>query len=127
MSPPDWPRLERLYVLLVALHSLAIGVVLLFLTEWGLAFGGFHDVRPLFFPRQAGAFHVVVAAAYVYDLHVHGRVTVMVMTKSLAVAFLCGVSLLTTVPWLVPLSALGDAVMAGLAVFVHRRARAARR
>lgn len=122
MRAPDWPRLERLYVQLVALHSLAIGVVLLFFTEWGLALGGFEDVRPLFFPRQAGAFHLVVAAAYVYDHRVHGRVTVILMTKSLAVAFLCGVSALTSVPWLVPLSALGDAVMAGLAVALHRRA-----
>ncbi len=126
MSALRWPAIERLYVVLVALHSLAIGVVLLFLTEWGLAFGGFHDVRPLFFPRQAGAFHLVVAAAYLYDYFVHGRVTVMVMTKCLAVVFLCGVSLLTPLPWLVPLSALGDGLMAALAGFVHRRARGAR-
>lgn len=126
MSALRWPAIERLYVVLVALHSLAIGVVLLFLTEWGLAFGGFHDVRPLFFPRQAGAFHLVVAAAYLYDHFVHGRVTVMVMTKCLAVAFLCGVWVLSPVPWLVPLSALGDGLMAGLAVCVHRRARRAR-
>jgi hypothetical protein len=126
VSALRWPAIERLYVVLVALHSLAIGVVLLFLTEWGLAFGGFHDVRPLFFPRQAGAFHLVVAAAYLYDYLVHGRVTVMVMTKCLAVVFLCGVSALTPVPWLVPLSALGDGLMAALAVFVHRGARGAR-
>lgn len=126
MSALRWPAIERLYVALVALHSLAIGVVLLFLTEWGLAFGGFHDVRPLFFPRQAGAFHLVVAAAYLYDYQVHGRVTVMVMTKCLAVLFLCGVSALTPVPWLVPLSALGDGLMAALAVHLHRRASGAR-
>ena len=53
--------LERTLVVLIALHSLVVGLFLTFATEWGARFGGFPSPVPLFFPRQAGAFHFVVA------------------------------------------------------------------
>jgi hypothetical protein len=114
--------LERALVLLIALHSVVVGLFLTFATDWGSRFGGFPSPLPLFFPRQAGAFHFVVAAIYLVE-HVRYRgVALLVMTKSIAVAFLLLVTALDDVPWVVPLSGLGDFLMA-VAVVGLRRAR----
>jgi hypothetical protein len=114
--------LERALVVLIALHSLVVGLFLTFATEWGARFGGFPSPVPLFFPRQAGAFHFVVAGVYLVE-HVRYRgVLLLVMTKSIAVVFLGLTTALVGVPWVVPLSGVGDAAM-GLAVVLLRRAR----
>jgi hypothetical protein len=119
----DLARAERALVVLVALHSLVVGLFLAFATEWGARFGGFGETRPLFFPRQAGAFHFVVAIVYVVELFRYRGVLLLVLTKSTAVVFLgLTVLLVPGSPWVVPLSAAGDAAM-GLAVFLLRRAR----
>lgn len=117
----DLRRLERVLVVLIALHSLVVGVFLLFATEWGARFGGFGAVQPLFFPRQAGAFHFVVAAAYLIEYFRYRGVSILLTTKSIAVVFLMLTTLLDDAPWVVPLSALGDGLM-GLAVLLLRRA-----
>jgi hypothetical protein len=120
MPPLTRPGLEALLIRLIALHSLAIGAVLLFATEWGLRFGGFGRADPLFFPRQAGAFHLVVALGYLLEHRRCRGVSLLVVAKSTAVVFLGGAMLLGPVPWSLPLAAAGDAGML-LAVLVLRR------
>jgi hypothetical protein len=115
-------RLERALVVLIALHSVVVGLFLSFATAWGARFGGFPDPVPLFFPRQAGAFHFVVAGVYLLEYFVYRGVLMLVMTKSIAVVFLGLVTFLCPVPWVVPLSGAGDALM-GLAVVWMRRRR----
>lgn len=119
----DLARAERALVVLVAVHSLVVGLFLTFATDWGARFGGFGEARPLFFPRQAGAFHFVVAMVYLVELFRYRGVLLLVLTKSTAVVFLgLTVLLVPGSPWVVPLSAAGDAAM-GLAVAFVRRAR----
>lgn len=114
---------ERALVVLIALHSLAVGLFLSFATEWGARFGGFPSPVPLFFPRQAGAFHFVVAGVYLVEYFRYRGVLLLVMTKAIAVVFLgTTVVLGPDPPWIVPLSAAGDLAM-GLAVVAVRRAR----
>jgi len=115
--------MERWLVHLIALHSVGVGLALLFATEWGGRLGGFEQVAPLFFARQAGAFHLVVACLYVIDYRRGRGVGLLLMTKCFAVVFLFGEALLDTVPWVVPLSGLGDGLMALAVYVVHRRAR----
>lgn len=118
-----WRRLEAWLVVLIALHSLTVAFFLLFLTQWGARFGGWGELSPLFFARQAGIFHVVVAAGYLIEWFRYRGVIFLVTTKAIAVVFLGAMYLLNGEPWAVPLSAAGDAAM-GLAVLVvHRRAR----
>jgi hypothetical protein len=116
-------RAERTLVVLIAVHSLAVALFLTFATEWGARLGGFGEVTPLFFARQAGAFHFVVALVYLVERFRYRGVLLLVMTKATAVVFL-GLTLVLVrdSPWVVPLSAAGDAAM-GLAVFLLRRAR----
>lgn len=121
-SPEGRERLERALVVLIALHSLVVGLFLTLATDWGARFGGFPSPVPLFFPRQGGAFHFVVAAVYLVEYFHYRGVALLVLTKSMAVVFLLLATVLTDVPWLVPLSAAGDGLMA-LAVVLLRRAR----
>lgn len=102
-------------VVLVALHSVAISLVLLFAPAWAASFGGWGEASPLFFVRQGGAFHLVVALGYLAELRRYGTVRLLLLAKGLAVAFLGGLWLAGEEAWSVPLSALGDAAM-GLAV-----------
>jgi len=113
-------RLESWYVFLVALHSYAVGGFLLFATRWGAEFGGWGEVQPLFFARQAGIFHFVVATVYLVDYFPHRRITLMLIAKSFGVVFLTAMFLLTDQPWAVPLSAVGDGLMALIAWQLHR-------
>jgi hypothetical protein len=112
--------LERTLVGLIALHSFVVGLFLTFATEWGARFGGFPSPVPLFFPRQAGAFHFVVAAIYLVEYFHYRGAFLLVMTKSIAVAFLFLTALLDTVPWVVPLSGVGDGLMAAAVVLLRR-------
>jgi len=124
-SPPtEAPagRLLRVFVLLVAAHSLAVGLGLLLLPEWTAAFAGFGPVRPPFFVRQAGVFHVLLAVVYVVELR-RGSVALLVTAKSFAFVFLGVATLAGTAAWAVPLSAASDGLMGIAAAWLHRRAR----
>ena len=121
-SPEALEKLERALVVLIAVHSVVVGLFLTFATDWGARFGGFPSPVPLFFPRQAGAFHFVVAAIYLVEYFHYRGVGLLVLTKSLAVVFLFLTAATDDVPWLVPLSGVGDGLMA-VAVVLLRRSR----
>jgi hypothetical protein len=106
----------------VALHSYAVGAFLLFATEWGARFGGFGEVSPLFFARQAGIFHFVLATAYLVEWFRYRGVVILLSAKATAVVFLVAAWALGTEAWSVPLSALGDGVMGLVAFVLSRRA-----
>lgn len=117
-------RVEPLLIAAVAAHSFAVALAMLLFPLEGAHFGGWTGVREAFFVRQAGAFHAVVATAYLLEYRRNGTVNLLLLAKSFAVVFLCGVLLLDGGPWAVGLSALGDAAMGGAVAWLHRRARA---
>jgi hypothetical protein len=121
-TPGRLAAAERTVVVLIALHSIGVGLCLTLATAWGARFGGFASPVPLFFPRQAGAFHFVVAAIYLVEYFHYRGVFLLVMTKAAAVVFLFLTAGLDSVPWVVPLSGVGDFLMA-VAVVLLRRAR----
>jgi hypothetical protein len=122
LTPQRLASVERALVVLIAVHSVVVGLFLNFATEWGARFGGFQSPVPAFFPRQAGAFHFVVAGVYLVEHFAYRGVALLVMTKAIAVVFLGITSALAIVPWIVPLSGLADLAM-GLSVLLLRRAR----
>jgi hypothetical protein len=123
LAKVHYRELEKWLIILIAAHSLVVGFFLLFLTRWGAALGGWQEVEPLFFARQAGIFHVVVAFGYLVEYFRHGTVTFLMVTKILAVLFLTGIMVFEyPVPWAVPLSAVGDGLMVVLVYFGHRLA-----
>ncbi|MFI5197188.1 MAG: hypothetical protein ACHQJD_01090 [Thermoanaerobaculia bacterium] len=120
-----WRALERGLVVAIALHSYAIGFSLLFFTRWGVRFGGWGEASPLFFARQAGIFHFVVASGYLIEYFRYGGVRLLLLAKATATVFLVAMLLADGGPWALPASALGDALMGLLVWIVHRRASAA--
>ncbi len=116
-------RLLGPLVALIVLHSAALGLAAVVAPEWGLAFTGFGSASPLFFARQVGVFHVVVAAAYAMEWWRHRGVSVLLMAKTTAVCFL-GLELARgPQPWIVPVSLVGDAAMALAVVLLVTAAR----
>jgi hypothetical protein len=114
------PRALTALVVLIALHSVAVGAFLVFATVWGTAFGGWTDVHPLFFPRQAGVFHFVVAAGYLIEYFRYRGITLLLTAKAIAVVFLVDATFRYGGPWAVPLSAAADAAMAATVWWVYR-------
>jgi hypothetical protein len=108
-------------VILVAAHSAAVGVALAAFPEWTTAFAGFGPVRPLFFARQAGVFHLVLAAGYLLEAR-RGSVELLVTAKTIAAAFLSAAWLSGVQGWSVPFSAAGDALMGMAAALLARAA-----
>ena len=114
-------RFERWLVVLISLHSYAVGFGLIFLTEFGARLGGWEEVVPLFFARQAGVFHFLVATAYLLEYFRHGTVTMLLITKTTAFVFLGAMIFFEPGVWIVPLSAVGDGLMGLVVWLVHRR------
>lgn len=122
---PDsfWPRAEKWLVVLIAIHSYAVGFFLLFFTRWGADFGGWGEVAPLFFARQAGVFHFVVATGYLNEYFRYRGVTLLLTTKVIAVLFLVSMMMVAEpAPWTIPLSALADGAMAFVVYLVYQKA-----
>ena len=114
------PTHERISIYLIALHSMIVGVMLLFFAEWAVKFAGWADADPIFFIWQAGAFHFVLAAGYLVEFKRSGTITLLLIAKTTAFVFLVGGSLLADTPWSVWFSGIFDGAMALTAFLVHR-------
>ncbi len=112
--------LERWLVVLVAVHTYAIGIALLVVPAWALRFGGWETVPPLFFPRQAGVFHLVLGTGYLLEYARQRGVVLLLTAKALATVFLGAAALLGGGPWFVGFAGAADGLM-GLAVLLARR------
>jgi hypothetical protein len=110
-------KAESWLVVLIALHTYGIGVALLMLPEWALRFGGWETIPPLFFPRQAGVFHLVLGTGYLAEYLRWRSVWLMLIAKACGSIFLLAATLLATVPWFVTFAGVVDGLM-GLAVLV---------
>lgn len=113
---------ERLLIHLIALHSIAVGVMLMFFSEWAVQFAGWAHAEPVFFIWQAGAFHFVLAAGYLMEFRRNGTISLLVTAKTTAFVFLIGATILADCPWSVWFSGAADGMMALVALLVHRAA-----
>lgn len=114
-------KLEKWLIVLIALHSLGVGAALMLAPRWVAGFFGWGEVTPLFFPRQAGIFHVVLALGYLLEYFRLRSILLLVTAKSAALVFLLSATVLTESPWVVPFSGISDGLMGLAAVIVHRR------
>lgn len=120
-NPRFWRQLEKVGVFLVALHSFLIGMMLIFTTTWVLDFAGWDEVSHPFFPRQSGAFHIILAAGYFWEYRVHGTIRLMLLAKATAVVFLLIMSPWKEA-WSVPFSGIFDGLMLVGMAWIHRLA-----
>ena len=111
---------ERILVFLISLHSIIVGIMLLFFGEWAVRFAGWAGADTIFFIWQAGVFHFVLVAGYVVEYSRHRSISLLVIAKTTAFVFLVGGSLLADTPWSVWFSGIFDGAMALTAFLVHR-------
>ena len=112
----------RLVVLLVGLHSVVLGLLLLFLPLWTLGLMGFGDPGPPFFPSQAGIFLLILGVCYLLALREPALVRVIVVSKAFAVAFLAVHAAFLGAPPVIAAAAAGDAAMLAAVLWARRRA-----
>ncbi|MBM3286712.1 MAG: hypothetical protein FJY88_05095 [Candidatus Eisenbacteria bacterium] len=118
---PRWlDRVEPVLVFLICLHSLIVGLILLLAPGFSVRLAGWQDVRPLFFPRQAGIFHIVLAAGYATEYLRRRGISLILIAKSTAFCFLVVMSLAAPTPWAVPFCGVFDGLMA-VAVLLLRK------
>ena len=113
-------RAERGLVLLVSLHSFAVGALLSLFPRMGLAFAGFGGAIPTFFPRQAGVFHLVLAFGYLLEHFRYRGILLLLFAKGAAAVLLLSVAATSDVPWAVPFSGVADGLMGAAVWAVHR-------
>ena len=111
---------ERILICLISLHSIIVGLMLLFAADWAVRFAGWAGADPIFFIWQAGAFHFVLATGYLVEYSRSQTITLLLIAKSIAFVFLIGGSLLVQTPWSVWFSGFADGAMALTAFLVHR-------
>ena len=119
--PSDDPLLTW-GVVLVAAHSIAVGLVLVLAGDWGTALGGWPAPTPRFFVRQFGVFHFAIAAAYLIEFACYSGVYVLLTAKTIAVVSLVAAFAVDGGPWAIPAAALGDTIMAFGIWWLARRA-----
>ena len=82
----------KVFLWLIALHSLFVGIGLLFIPSSYLEFFGFSNYRYSFFQAQGGIFHLVMSVAYVmaikYIYRSPGLIVFSISAKFIATAFL---------------------------------------
>lgn len=110
----------------MALHSIGVGLALVFAGDWGTTLGGWGPVTPQFFLRQFGVFHFAIAAAYLIEYFRYGGIRILITAKLIAVASLTAGLFIDGGPWAVAAAAVGDALMALVVWHLAQRAAARR-
>jgi hypothetical protein len=105
----------KIFLWLVAVHSLVVGVFLIVLPSSWLPFFGYIGYRRTFFQVQGGVFHLVMALSYSCaacdPIREKTLVIISLCAKGIAAIFLLLYYLFVESIWIVLLSAAGDALM----------------
>lgn len=112
----------RSWLALACLHSIVLGAIVYLLTGPLLAAQGFDLSGGLFYPRQSGAFLVILGVGYgLAAANPEGRKTLVFLTvfsKAVAVLFLFSEALLRGAPPAALAAGGGDAFLGGIALFL---------
>ncbi|MCM2257203.1 MAG: hypothetical protein NDJ94_16270 [Vicinamibacteria bacterium] len=115
----------QIVILLVGLHSCALGVGMLTMPRLLLAILGFPESPSVFFPSQSGIFLIICGVFYLAALREPSYVWTIVVSKALAVLFLAGHLVFGGAPPLLWLALAGDFTMGAVVLFLawsHREA-----
>ncbi len=115
----------KIFLKLVALHSFAVGIGLIFLPPVYLKYFGLNGYKASFFQAQGGVFHFVMCMAYLltakYLDKSPGMIHFVIMAKSLAVIFLLTYFVFFESSWMLIASAFGDGIMALIIYFLYKK------
>jgi len=116
---PD--KLLSMVLVLVAIHTLAFGLILIAQPAVLMEFAGFNPDCDHFFPAQGGVFHLLMSVVYLMGAtHIekyHHFIVFSIFVKAVATVFLMMYCFAAEFKWIVFLSGIGDGVM-GLMIFL---------
>ncbi len=114
----------RLFLLLIALHSLITGVMLITLPPSWMTPFGFNAITEPFFKAQGGVFHLVMVAAYLPAARNPNANQVLIrfsiIAKLMAVLFLIPYFIFVSSNLVVLLSGLGDLLMGAILFYLWK-------
>ncbi|MBI2833401.1 MAG: hypothetical protein HYX76_03120 [Acidobacteria bacterium] len=117
--------LVRIVVGLIGIHSCVLGLLMLLIPGVMLRAAGFPEPMPIFFPSQTGIFLLILGVCYLLALSQATLISVIVIAKACAVAFLFVHAAFLSAPPVIWAAGAGDAMM--LIVLTAALARHARR
>lgn len=115
----------KVFLWLIALHSLFVGIGLILFPPAYLEFFGFHDYTYCFFQAQGGVFHIVMCVAYLmaarYMYKSEELILFSIAAKSMGTAFLVIYFVFMEQVWMIIMSAIADGVMAFMLYYLFKR------
>jgi hypothetical protein len=119
LNHPD--KLLSMVLVLVAIHTLAIGLTLIAQPAILMEFAGFNPHGEHFFPAQGGAFHLIMVVVYLMGAtHIekyHSFIVLSIFIKAFATFFLLIYCFAAEFKWIIFISGVVDCAM-GLIIFL---------
>lgn len=117
--------LLRIFLALVAFHSIGVGLGLILIPLDRFGFFGFEGYQGNFFKIQAGVFHLVMCLAYVpaavNPLKNRLLIRFAILAKFTATLFLFAYAALVEMVWMVLVSGILDSLMGGILLWLNHR------
>ena len=116
-------KLSPLIVFLVGLHSIVLGLVVYFFTDFFYQIFFAAAVENIFFVRQSGVFLFIAGLFYLYPLidmkKLYNLILLVICSKIIAVYFLIANAKFTLSPPMIYLAAFFDGLMAVLLIITY--------
>jgi hypothetical protein len=113
------------FLWLVALHSLLVGIGLIFLPSSFFEFLGFQKTFDRFFSTQGGVFHIAMSVGYAMaanDLIKYKQLIVFtIIVKFIATVFLLSYFFVISQQWLIITSGISDFVMGYVVLYLYKK------
>jgi hypothetical protein len=117
----------KVFLWLIALHSLSVGIGLILFSSSYLEIFGFNNYSYTFFQAQGGVFHIVMCVAYLmaskYMYKSPDLINFSILAKSMATVFLIVYFLIKEQSWMIIMSAFVDAAMAIILFYLYKKFR----
>ena len=118
-------KLLSVFLWLVSLHSLLVGIGLIFLPSSAFEFLGFEPTFDRFFSTQGGVFHIAMAVCYsmaASDLIKYKQLIIFsIIVKFIATVFLLSYYLLISSQWMIIFSCVTDFIVGLLLLYLYHR------
>lgn len=113
------------FLYLIGIHSIAVGIGLIFLSPSFLEIFGFTDYKESFFQAQGGVFHIAMSIAYIMAakdvVNSMKLIQFIIIVKFLAFIFLMTYYFFVMSAWLILLSGIGDGLMGLIVLLLYQR------
>lgn len=118
------PRFLSWFLWLVMLHSLGVGIGLIFMPGSWMSFFGFEPYVQNFYQAQGGIFHIVMCVAYsiaaIDNKKYEVLISFSIIAKFIAFVFLLLYFVLVDQAWIIIFSSIGDGLMGTVILLLYQ-------